>query len=405
MLCACAQPPVHVYIGDLGPRHALIAWGTVEGSGNTIGRGATPPGKATVTVGPHRFETSQSWIQADGLQPDKEYDYSVSLPGRPVEKGRFRTWPESASQAAFLVIGDWGNGSKQQRRIAEAMTRLVAERAGGPRPIRFVLSTGDNIYSVIPGVFMAGSGSRDSHWGPRFFEPYAAILRSLPFYPVLGNHDGNESERRDDLTVYLDNFFFPGNRPARWYQFHYADLIDFVALDTTENTAQGGPKPAWAPDGEQHRWARESFARLQRPWRIAYMHHPVFNAGPRHNDKDNEKRLAHFVDLFARARVQAVFQGHEHNFQVSEANARSRGIRYFISGAGGELRDGDVRSSMAASNIAGWAPQHHFLLVEVSAERMEVTPMSDSLPAPKRPDGGAFPLPVVVERAAGNKVD
>jgi hypothetical protein len=68
-----------------------------------------------------------------------------------------------------------------------------------------------------------------------------------------------------------------------------------------------------------------------------------------------------------------VFSGHEHNFQFSEL---LEGIRYVVSGAGGELRDSDVRASMVDAHIEGWAAQYHFLVVEIDKKEMRITPRS-----------------------------
>jgi hypothetical protein len=122
----------------------------------------------------------------------------------------------------------------------------------------------------------------------------------------------------------------------------------------------------------------------------------VFSAGPRH--PGNERRLASLADRLAHARVAAVFQGHEHNFQASEVNARSRGIRFFVTGAGGELRDEDVRKNMAHANIAAWAPRRHFLLVDIDGPTMRVTPIGPGGVSPVDPQGRPVPLPIVVER-------
>lgn len=402
VVALAAASRTHVYVGDTGPRHVLIAWGTASGKGNTIGRGSVSHGQARLRVGSRTVETTKAWAVVDGLEPDQVYDYELTLGGAPAAKGRVRTWQESATSCSFAVIGDFGDGRSGQRRIAEQLARLVRERASTDHPIRFVLSTGDNIYSVIPGTWLAGSGDRDPDWAPRFFEPYKDVLSSIPFYPVLGNHDGNESEKHADLSVYLDNFFFPGNRPARWYQFNYGGLIDFFALDSTSNSERGPKAPVWLAGGEQHKWAEAALRASRAPWKLVYIHHPIFNAGPGHEKERNFERMSHWLSLFGETGVQAVFQGHEHNFQVSRANARGHGIRFFITGAGGELRDGDVRPKMEENSIEAWAAQRHFLVVDAEPDRLVVTAFGDQVIEPVRADGSRFPMPVVVDKKKSN---
>lgn len=399
LLCAVAAwgQNFEWYVGELGARHVVLAWGFPSEPGNSIGRGARTFGEARVTVAGRTATTNSPWIRIDGLQPDHVYAYRIELAGKHTGEGKFRTWAEDSTRLTFLVFGDWGNGSARQRDLAAVMARTVRECADRGDPVRFVLSTGDNIYSTIPGVLKTNSGDRDSHWIPKFFEPYREIIRSLPFYPVLGNHDGNEAESRGDLAVYLDNFFFPGGAPARYYSFRYANLAEFFALDTTANTETGPPRRDLGPGSEQTRWLRDALKRSTAPWKIPYFHHPPFNAGPRHHKERNDQLLAHWLDLFESASVRVAFHGHEHNLQWSEANSRSRGIRFIITGAGGELRQGDVTARMRQANIAAFAAQAHFLLVRIHGSRMTVQPLSTAPVRVRDASGQAVALPLTVE--------
>jgi hypothetical protein len=369
-----AAQKIYTYVGRLGTDRALLAWGTTEGAGNTIGRDSTPLGRAEVHLAGRTLETPRNWIEIDGLEPDRSYEYEVRINGRSAGRGTFRTLPLRATRLAFLVIGDYGNGSRGQYEIAGAMWRAFLDRQSSPNPIRFVLTTGDNIYAEwLP--FRIRSGSRDRDWERKFFAPYEPLLRHIPFYPTLGNHDGNESESRADLAVYLDNFFFPGAAgPARYYRFNVGDLADFFALDTTSNTPAGPPSAAYREGGEQHRWLERVLAQSRAPWKIPYFHHPPFNAGPGH--PASLGTLRHFTRLFEQHGVTVAFSGHEHNFQMSACDARTGGICYVVTGAGGELRASDVTSRMQAASIAAWAPQRHFLLVEIEGGRMRIYPLA-----------------------------
>ena len=102
------------------------------------------------------------------------------------------------------------------------------------------------------------------------------------------------------------------------------------------------------------------------------------------------------MNLFAASGVKVVFNGHEHNFQVSEANAETSGIHFIVSGAGGELRTGDVRKKMRRSNILAWAQENHFLVVEIEGKTMQVTPLSFEPMSVVSSDGSAVPMPITI---------
>jgi hypothetical protein len=249
---------------------------------------------------------------------------------------------------------------------------------GEGKPVRFVMSTGDNIYK---------GGSEDRHWSKKFFVPYESTLKSIPFYAVPGNHDGNESEAAADLPTYLDNFFAPQGEMKRWYGFRFANFVDFFALDSTTNQYPGATAPLYGAGGEQSNWLQKELQKERAPWRIAYMHHPMFTAGPRHVAM--REKLQHWLDAFAAGGVSAVFAGHEHNLQFSERNAATGGMQFVVSGAGGELRKGNVAARMKSRNIAVWSAQVHFLVVEILGDEMTIRtvglgPAVEALKVPRR---------------------
>jgi hypothetical protein len=369
----------------------LIAWGTAQGKGgeNTIGRDSKTLGPATVRIGERTVKTQKNWAQVRGLRPDTAYPYEISIRGQRAGGGTVRTWPQRATSLTFFVIGDYGDGSDQQRALAATMWNEFQQREHAGQPVRFVITTGDNIYGEFGGgSVIPRSGSADADWEPKFFAPYRDLLQQIPFLPSPGNHDGNASENRADLNTYLDNFFFPRNRPARWYEFQFGGLADFFALDSTDNTKAGHPAPNYEKGGAESRWLAGAMAKSTAPWKIPYFHHPPFNAGPGHGASYDE--LRHWVELFERRGVKVAFSGHEHNFQFSEDSGATGHVRYVISGSGGELRPANVEGNMARAHIAGWAAVPQFLVVEIAGKAMHITPVSTG--------------PVVVRDAGGNPV-
>jgi hypothetical protein len=391
LAAAASAQTIYTYVGQVTDHSVLIAWGTADSRAyNSIGRDSRPLGEATVRIGGRTLPADKNWIEVTGLQPDTVYPYEVDLNGKRIGGSVVRTWPAKASKLVFFVLGDFGNGTAPQRAIADAMLAEYRRRAQTPDPVRFVITVGDNLYSNVNlAYFQRGSGAADRDWAAKFFDPYKSILEQIPFLPTLGNHDGNASESRGDLAAYLDNFFFPENRPARWYRFDYGGLAEFFALDSTENTATGHPAPAFAPDGEQSKWLAAALPASRAPWKIPYFHHPPFNAGPGHGA--SYAVLRHWVDLFTKTGVKVVFTGHEHNYQFSVADESTGGIRYIVTGAGGELRGGDVTSEMQRAHIAGFAAVRHFLVVEIDGSTMRITPLSTDKVVPRDPAGRPLP--------------
>ncbi len=397
VLCAfhAQAQKFYTYVDDLGPDYVELAWGTADGV-NTIGRSAPSRGEATIHIDGRTLATRANQIVVADLVPDHDYAYTVSLGRQSIGQGEVHTWAEKSQKLVFFVIGDYGTGQAPQYKIARVMWDEFQRRAKTDNPVRFILSVGDNIYGNLSSfLFGVGhTGADDSDWADKFFEPYQPLIARVPFFPTLGNHDGNETEKRADLRAILDNFPFPQGKPSRYYKFSYGGLAEFFGLDSTKNTESGSPRPAYLENSEEFHWMQSEFAKPHPLWVIPYFHHPPFTAGPLH--ASSYRQLRHWVDLFARSGVKVVFNGHEHNFQVSAANAETRGIHFIISGAGGELRTGDVRKKMRRSNILAWAQENHFLVVEIEGKTMRVTPLSFEPMRVVSSDGSAVPMPITI---------
>ena len=385
----------YTYVTDLSANSIELSWWTTAGT-NTIGRSSVSHGLATIKAAGQVVTSKSNQVVIAGLEPDHDYDYEITIGTTQVGTGHFRTWAANPDRVVFFVIGDYGTGKQPQRQIAEAMWKEFQRRQGSGNPVRFMLSTGDNIYGNLSSFLfgVAGTGADDRDWAAKFFDPYEPLLARIPFFGTLGNHDGNETESTKDLPAYLDNFPFPGGKPARYYSFRYGNLVRFFALDSTKNTESGKPHPNYQPGSAQFGWMKKEFAQSGTPWVIPFYHHPVFSAGPLH--APSLRDLEHWVSLFQASGVRVVFNGHEHNFQMSEASAATGGIRFIVSGAGGELRPGGVQSNMLAAHVDAWAPQNHFLVVEIEGKVMRITPVSFEPLRIKNQIGEEVKLPIAI---------
>lgn len=330
--------------------------------------------------------SQRAWETVGDLQPDTVYPYSIRRNGETLARGAVRTWPATAEELTFFVIGNFGNGSRQQYDIAQKMEQERSRLESAGILVRFVLSVGDNLY----GKFSA-SGADDKDWEQKFFRPYAGTLAAIPFKAVLGNHDGDESEKQADLAACLDNLFMPG----RWYQFSYGGFVELFALDSTRNSVNERQQPVFLPGGEQSRWLEETSAKPALPWRIAVMHHPMFTAGPQH--KSVLERTQHWFETFQKSNFQMVLSGHEHNLQFSQRTEKTGGMQFVVSGAGGELRKAAVRKDMAANQIRAWANQGHFLVVRIVRDVAMIEPVGVRPIQLRGASGDPVPTPITVK--------
>jgi tartrate-resistant acid phosphatase type 5 len=433
-----AEPYLHV--AGLSASSALIAWGAFYFRVRTrdewklvddrdlarvhpprrdsIGVRSAPYGAARVNV----FDDTDAvaatvttettnWCHVTGLQPDTVYTYEVTVndeiwaegdrydwrPGTDqglVKAGgryinRFRTHPSPQQSLdgplSFAVIGDFGVGirrsgpTKRQREIGEALTRAVDEH-----DVRFVLTTGDNVYAGrrILGLPVGDQGDEDDDWFFTFYQPYRYWLNRIPVYPCIGNHDSAETEDRDDRQQVLDNMFLRERMatdeatgkasldPGLFYRVAVGRDIELICLDTSKENFFSRGRLFEHP--EHQAFIEDSLHVAEEAgvlWRIPFCHHPPFSAGPRHHNTDDMHPL---MQRFRAAGVRVMFNGHEHNFQHSHVD----GIDYFVSGAAGKLRRGRPNAFEAARTIS-WSDTPHFLLVTVDGRRMTVRPFGE----------------------------
>jgi hypothetical protein len=213
------------------------------------------------------------------------------------------------------------------------------------------MNTGDNVYDA----------GLDSEYSRHFFPVYnadvpgpgigAPLLRSIPFYTVLANHDfeGKDPEKNipcadfeasADALAYFTNFHFPLNGPAapayppvtRGPEQRLADFkacagarfpgmanysydvgdAHFLCLDSNNYTD--------ATDPGLQKWVDADLAAAgDARWKFAAFHHGAFNVGAHHS---HEQQMRVLVPIFERHSVNFVLSGHEHNYQ------RTRPIRF-----------------------------------------------------------------------------
>jgi len=236
--------------------------------------------------------------------------------------------PNKEGAVKFLVIGDTGTGTDQQQELARIMLRYHQAF-----PFEFVLMLGDNMYGSEKAV----------DYKQKFEDIYKPLLdQKVKFYAALGNHD--ESNQR-----FYELFNMEGQE---YYRFKKGN-VSFYALNSNYM------------DKKQVDWLEEKLAAdVASTWKITFFHHPPYSSGGKHG---SDTKLREVVEpLFLKHGVNVVFAGHEHFYERIKPQ---KGIYYFISGAGGKLRKGDVKKGSPLTEKA-YDSDMSFMLVEVDDQRM-----------------------------------
>lgn len=240
--------------------------------------------------------------------------------------------PNRPDSVKFAAIGDMGTGDREQYEVGAEMAR---RREGFA--YQFVLMLGDNLYGR----------QRPADLVRKFEQPYRALLdRGVLFFASLGNHD-NPANR-----------FYPrwNMEGERYYTFARGD-VRFFALDTN------------VLDRAQLTWLERSLAATTERWKVCFFHHPLYSSAARHG---SAARLRSALEpLLTRFGVDVVFSGHDH---VYERIHPQRGVSYFVSGAGGKLRRGNLRST--GLTAAGYDRDRSFMLVEIDGDRLSFEAVS-----------------------------
>ncbi len=222
-------------------------------------------------------------VPIDGLKPDTRYRYGVHLAERPepVFTSTFRTFPPVGHlPVAFAATGDSRTHPDIFHDICEGIRGL---------DVPLVVHTGDFVTT----------GRVVRLWDGQFFEPGRQMLASVALYPAVGNHEMGGAGP-DPYTVLNRFFVLPDGRS--WYGFDYGG-VHFTILDSCQRESL---------KKEQYAWAEKDLLASKAAWKVAVFHAPWFCAG--NHQSDAEMRRI-YGPLFARAGVDLILVGHDHNYQ------------------------------------------------------------------------------------------
>jgi hypothetical protein len=222
---------------------------------------------------------------------------------------------------SFAIVGDTGSGQTPQRQIAEVLRTQAVD---------LVVHLGDVIYPYFT------EGWVDS----RCLSAYRRQMREVPWFFALGNHDllaGPQDFLRtfrsptNDVPAAVHAV--AGTSPEHYYSFDHGDAHFAVLFQPYAHQyllREGDP---------QYGWLTNDLARTSKPWRLILLHHPLQTSGNHRFDdidasgiRDCTEVRNVLLPVAQRYGVQAIFAGHDHNF---ERFIPTNGVQTFVLGGGG----------------------------------------------------------------------
>ena len=278
----------------------IVAWltpqGIVDGS-VAYGLGGNEDLSAPMRVHPQEDGVLHS-AELEGLRPGTSYTYSVHSGGAVIH-GSFRSLPDSG-RIRFTTMGDFGGGTANEQAVVNLMNQQDPD---------LFITLGDNTYE---------RGTL-TEMDQNVFPQYSDFLDSHGVIWVLGNHDHTTQQGGPSLL----NFFMPD----RNYSFD-AGEAHFTVLE-------GDGSRGYMPGQPYYEFLKNDLAaHASARWKFVFFHYPAYSCGQHGSTAYVDQ---YWVPLFDKYHVDAVFNGHDHDYERIKPSAA--GVHYFVAGIGGKSAD------------------------------------------------------------------
>lgn len=329
-----------------GPNHR-VEFGVTKALGQVAQWGGTPAGSKPAT-------TAMPVVELSGLKPATRYFYRV-VSGETSSKTYSFQLPDPSKEFRVVIWGENQGGKVFAEQTVPKITSLAPS---------LLVCTGD----------IADLGFKNASWEQDFYLPAASLVRSVPWYAVRGNHDG-------EFPLALKMLPLPGNN--HWYATTYGP-VRWVFLDSNLPFGEDTDQLRWLQkETKGEEWSKAGF-------RFVVLHHPPFNTVQSSKGDDGSRPARRvLVPLLEDRRADLVLSGHAHVYERGSRERPDGGRTYYVvtGGGGGQL---DTVKTADWPHIHITVQKHHVVVADVREREVRFQAVDvatgeeiDSFPLPR----------------------
>lgn len=219
---------------------------------------------------------------------------------------------------------------------------------------------------------MVADGRNDWEWDEQFIGPSADLFRTIPMYPVIGNHENS-------APVYFELFHSPtpDGRGPNWAQ----TIGDVLLIGIVGHES-------FAPDTDNYQWLEKALAKSDAKFIFLFSHFPAWSSRCNANVDEHGvpyDKIAHqaqtiILPLLEKYHATAYMAGHDHFYERSEPPS---GVTCVVTGgAGAPLYGRPENFEENNPHSAVFAEKLHYCLLEISGDTCTmqvVTPEGETI--------------------------
>ena len=294
-------------------QRVYLSWETEEASIGVVNYGSNYPSNLTLNVAETEAKLIHH-VNLTGLLANTKYYYEVVIAGEVYGSGSFKTAPIGYESFVFGMISDTQQSFGQgfHNRIAAAID---------PKEYAFIANVGDIV-----------DNGDDKRYYNDFFSVASLYFDSIPFAPVIGNHD---NYKPSIFQTYYKNTV-DSSESLFYYSFNYSS-IHFQMLHLPYG------KENELTETKQLEWIKQDLQNAQSlPFRISMFHCPIISSSFFNN---NEFLIENLLPVFLQYNVTAIISGHDHHWERGLIEEGGKELMFMVLGSGGGFQDPGVLPS------------------------------------------------------------